>query len=94
MFKRKVIKTPFGKISEKQFDELCHQLMLKVADNGHKVPILTITIDLEKYNNEHKGSCAFYVIPDLQNDEHIKSTLFDLVDYIRENYDCNKFVEV
>ena len=68
--------------------------MLSVSDNGHKVPILAISVDLEKYNKEHKGSCDFHVIPDLQNDEHIRETLFDLVDYIRENYDCNKFVEV
>lgn len=81
-------------LNEKEIDELFHQLMLKASDNGHKVPILAITIDLEKYNEEHKGSCDFSVIPDLQNDEHIRQTLFELVDYIRKNYDCNKFVEV
>lgn len=78
----------------KLFDKLCHKIMLSVSDKGHKVPILSITIDLEKYNVEHSGSCAYHVIPDLQNDEHIKKTLFELTDYIRENYDCNKFVEV
>lgn len=81
-------------LDENELNELCHQLMLQASDNGHKVPIIAITIDLEKYNKEHKGSCSYSVIPDLQNDEHIKQTLFDLVDYIRENYDCNKFVEV
>ena len=78
----------------KLFDKLCHKIMLSVSDKGHKVPILSITIDLEKYNVEHSGSCTYHVIPDLQNDEHIKNTLFELTDYIRENYDCNKFVEV
>ena len=81
-------------IYSKDFDEFCHELMLQASDNGHKVPILAVSVDLEKYNKEHKGSCDFCVIPDLQNDEHIKKTLFELVDYIRENYDCNKFVEV
>lgn len=76
------------------FDEFANEFMLAVSENGHKVPILSISVDLEKYNKEHKGSCEFCVIPDLQNDEHIQKTLFDLVDYIRENYDCNKFVEV
>lgn len=52
-------------INAKDFDELCHQLMLQASDNGHKVPILAITIDLEKYNKEHSGSCDFCVIPDL-----------------------------
>lgn len=89
-----IIKTPFGEISEEEFTELCNKLILKASDNGHFVPILAITLDLEKYNKEHKGSCSFNVIPHLQDDEHIKNTLFDLVDYIRENYDCNKFVEV
>ena len=81
-------------IDIEEFDEFCNELMLKASDNGHKVPILSITIDLEKYNEKHKGSCDFCVIPDLNNDEHIKQTLFELTDYIRENYDCNKFVEV
>lgn len=89
-----VIKTPFGEISEEEFTELCNRLILKASDNGHKVAVLAITLDLEKYNKEHKGSCDFSVIPDLQDDEYIKSTLSDLVDYIRENYNCNKFVEV
>lgn len=81
-------------MSEEEFNELCHEFMMRASDNGHKVPILTITIDLEKYNKEKKGSCDFCVIPDLQNDEHVRKTLSGLVDYIRENYDCNKFVEV
>ena len=78
----------------KIFDKICNKIMLSVSDNGHKVPILAISVDLDKYNKEHKGSCEYCVIHDLQNDEHIQKTLFDLVDYIRENYDCNKFVEV
>ena len=81
-------------IDSKDFEEFCHELMMKASDGGHKVPILAITIDLEKYNTEHGGSCTFDVIPDLYNDEHIKQVLFELTDYIRENYDCNKFVEV
>ncbi len=84
----------FSSLESSDFDELCHKLMLHACNNGHKVPILAITIDLDKYNKEHSGSCDFCVIPDLQNDEYVKQTLFGLVDYIRENYDCNKFVEV
>lgn len=84
------------KILEKaeSIDEFCHELMMAASDNGHAVPILTITIDLEKYNKEKNGSCDYCVIPDLQKDEHVRSTLFELVKYIRDNYDCNKFVEV
>lgn len=81
-------------LNESSLDELCHKLMLLASDYGHEVPILSVTLDLEKYNKEHKGSCMFHVIPDLQDDEHIKNTLFGLIDYIRTNYDCNKFLEV
>lgn len=81
-------------MTEKEFEKLCNELMLQASDNGHKVPILAITIDLEKYNKEKNGSCDFCVIPDLQNDKHLRDTLFELVDYIRENYDCNEFVRI
>ena len=44
----------------KLFDKLCHKIMLSVSDKGHKVPILSITIDLEKYNVDPK----YYLMTD------------------------------
>ncbi|MGN0378523.1 MAG: hypothetical protein ACI4EU_02935 [Butyrivibrio sp.] len=77
-----------------QLDNTLKDLVLSATDKGHKVALLAIFLDPEKYNKEHNGSCDYCVIPDLENDEHIRQTLHDLVDYIRKNYDCNKFVEV
>lgn len=81
-----------AQMNEKDIDELFNAIMLKASDNGHQVPILSITVDLEKYNRESKGSCTVHTIMDLHKDEHINQVLRDLIDYIRQNYDCNEFV--
>ena len=81
-----------AELNDKDILEIFEEIMLKESDNGHKVPILAITIDLEKYNQDHKGSCDVHTIMDLHKDEHINQVLRDLIDYIRENYDCNEFV--
>lgn len=83
-----------AEMNDKDIEDLINDLMFKASDNGHEVPILAITVDLEKYNRESKGSCTVHTIMDLHKDEHINQVLRDLIDYIRENYDCNEFVRV
>lgn len=39
-----------------------------------------------------KGSCMCNIHPILADDEHIKSTLNDLCDYIRENYNMKDVI--
>ena len=42
--------------------------------------------------NGVKGSCMCNIHPMLADDEHIKSTLNDLCDYIRENYNMKDVI--
>lgn len=42
--------------------------------------------------NGAKGSCMCNIHPMLADDEHIKSTLNDLCDYIRENYNIEDVI--
>jgi len=50
-----------------------------------------VTFDLNKYNKYGaKNSCMLKIHPELKNDEYIKNTLNDLVEYIRNTYDMEK----
>ena len=42
--------------------------------------------------NGAKGSCMCVIHPVLKDDDHIKTTVNELCDYIRENYDMEKVV--
>lgn len=74
-------------------DRLIRFILRRLSGNGHKVPLFTVFIDLEKYKVNHKGSCDFYAIPDLADDEYIKMMCKDIIDYIRETYNCEEFIE-
>ncbi len=39
-----------------------------------------------------KGSCMCNIHPCLKDDEHIKTTIQELCDYIRENYDMKEII--
>lgn len=42
--------------------------------------------------NGAKGSCMCVIHPVLKDNDHIKTTLNELCDYIRENYDMNDVI--
>lgn len=50
-----------------------------------------IQLELFKKNGA-KGSCMCNIHPCLKDDEHIKTTMQELCDYIRENYDMEKII--
>jgi hypothetical protein len=56
--------------------------------NLKAIPLLWVTFN-QKYYKEFgdKGSCTLHIHPELKDDERIKETLNELVDYIRVNYD-------
>ena len=61
--------------------------------NFQKVPLLWINFNMKKFKeNGVKGSCMCNIHPMLADDEHIKSTLNDLCDYIRENYNMKDVI--
>jgi hypothetical protein len=66
-------------------------LIRKITKNYSEVPLFWVTFNLNKYKNEGvKNSCILSLHPELKNDEYIRNTLNDLVDYIRGSYDMNK----
>lgn len=61
-----------------------------LTKNKTEIPLLYVTFNWNKFiKNGRVGSCMCNTHPLIQNDEHIKQTINDLVDYIRDTYDMN-----
>ena len=61
-----------------------------LTKNRTQIPLLYVTFDYNKFKAEgNVGSCTSNVHPVIANDEHIKQSVNDLIDYIRNNYDMN-----
>lgn len=64
--------------------------------NFTKIPLFTMVFDYQKFRENGKGkSCVLYAIhPDIVTDEFLKGKLQECVDYIRDNYDMERFTEI
>ena len=67
--------------------------MLRMATKHYtKIPFCCITFNWHKYKRYgKKGSCVYHVHPILENDAYLKKLMFSATDYIRNNYDLDKF---
>lgn len=64
-----------------------------LTKNLQRVPLLRIDFNMKKFKeNGTKGSCMCVIHPVLAGDDHIKSTLNNLCDYIREKYDMEDVI--
>ena len=58
-----------------------------LTKNLQRVPLLRIDFNMKLFKeNCAKDSCMCVIHPVLKDDDHIKTTLNELCDYIRENY--------
>ena len=58
-----------------------------LTKNIQRVPLLRIDFNMKKFKeNGAKGSCMCVIHPVLKDDTHIIGTIYELCDYIRENY--------
>ena len=64
--------------------------------NFTKIPLFTMVFDYQKFKENGKDkSCVLYAIhPDIATDEFLKGKLQECVDYIRDNYDMERFTEI
>jgi len=61
--------------------------------NLTQIPLLFINFNYQHFKTKgKKNSCMLNMHPCIRNDEHVISTMNDLVDYIRDNYDMNKII--
>lgn len=58
-----------------------------LTKNRSNIPLLHVTFDYNKFKKDGSAnSCILSVHPAIRNDECIKKSLNDVVDYIRDNY--------
>lgn len=64
-----------------------------LTKNLQRVPLLRIDFNMKLFKeNGAKGSCMCVIHPVLNDDNYIKTTLYELCDYIRENYNMEKII--
>lgn len=64
-----------------------------LTNNLKKVPLFFVNFNMKKFRKDGvKNSCKCEVHPALADDSHIRETLNDLCDYIRENYDMEELI--
>jgi hypothetical protein len=66
--------------------------MFKWLTKGYtRVPLFWVEFNLQKYNQHGtEGSCVAKIHPTLKEDDYVRVTLEQVIDYIRENYDMKK----
>lgn len=82
-------------ISTKVMTKLTNKWIKHKTKNFTKIPLLHILFDYQKYIKDgDKGSCRVYFHPDFENDRELQNMLFDVIDYIRTNYDMERFTKI
>ena len=62
--------------------------------NYTRIPLVVITFNWQKYKKYgKKDSCLASFNPEFANDEVLKQKFYDMVDYIRDNYDMEQFTK-
>lgn len=66
------------------------------TDNFTKIPLFIMMFNWRKFQKDRKdGSCLLYALhPDIAKDVFLRDKLQECVDYIRDNYDMEKFTKI
>lgn len=63
------------------------------TDNFTKIPLFIMMFNWRKFQKD--GSCLLYALhPDIAKDTFLREKLQECVDYIRDNYDMEKFTKI
>lgn len=76
--------------------KLCNLYIRHKTKNLTRIPLFTMTFDWKKFQEDGKeGSCLLYALhPDIAKDVFLRDKLQECVDYIRDNYDMEKFTKI
>nr|DAY20321.1 MAG TPA: ubiquitin thioesterase [Caudoviricetes sp.] len=66
------------------------------TDNLTKIPLFIMMFNWRKFQKDGKdGSCLLYALHlDIAKDTFLREKLQECVDYIRDNYDMEKFTKI
>lgn len=76
--------------------KLCNLYIKYKTKNLTRIPLFTMVFDWKKFQKDGKeGSCMLYALhPDIASDLVLRKKLCECVDYIRDNYDMEKFTKI
>lgn len=66
-------------------------MLRRLLSRGYtNIPLFFVTFDYKKFKKfGKKDSCILNLHPVLKKDDFIRKQIFDIIDYIRDNYDMN-----
>ena len=76
-------------------EKLCNLWLKHRTKNFTFIPLFIATFDYQKFQKDGKdGSCIIHLHPEIANDEFLKEKLCECANYIRDNYDMDKFTKI
>lgn len=77
-------------------EKVFNQYIKYKTKNLTRIPLFVMTFNWEKFQKYgKKDSCVMYTPhPDIAEDAFLKEKLSECVDYIRDNYDMEKFTKI
>ena len=72
-------------------------LIVRLQTKGYRrVPLFFVTFDYKKFLEwGKKDSCtAYFLHPDLKNDEFLNKKMQECIDYVRDTYDMEQIVKL
>lgn len=77
------------------FNKILDFWLKKRTKDFTEIPLVFINFDYKKYSEDgEKGSCMVHFHPDLFEDKELHRMIYEVVDYIREHNDMEKFTHV
>lgn len=77
------------------FEKLYNLWIRRKTKNFTLIPLFVMTFDYQKFQKDGKdGSCIIHLHPKIANDEFLKEKLCEYANYIRDNYDMEKFTKI
>lgn len=76
-------------------NKISEKLVSKFTNKFTDIPLFYVTFNYQKFLKDGaKGSCDIKYHPDFENDEELKNMMFNIIDYIRNNYDMKNFTKI
>ena len=77
------------------FKKLLDFWLKRKTKNFTEIPLVFINFDYKKYSEVGEdGSCMIHLNPDLSGDDELLCKIKEVIDYIREHNDMEKFTHV
>ena len=75
--------------------KILNKWLKRTTKDFTKIPLFHISFNYQKFLKDGaKGSCDCHFHPDFNNDKELQQMIFNVIDYIRNNYDMEQFTKI